>query len=445
ELLLKDDSLIKTDPEKHDNYLKLGEKYVCISSKVRNKQKGSSFLKAKDFPVEDSSFLRPLSLPAKKNKQFWLTIRTPENALPGLYRGTIKLLSGTALTGTVNINLTVLPFKLSEPRTFYSAENKFTPCIYYRGMLGGCALDGSRGGKEKYISSIFKTGRQYQAELKDMVDHGIRNTIVYDGLTTLNEAIKLRKTSGMPYDPLYIIGVGANGSSDARKKVMNIAAENKISEVYFYGLDEAHGDKLKNQRKNWESVHEMGAKVIVTGMKYRNYKLMGDIQDLLICAFYPSVQEAGRWHSKGHKIWIYGYPFGGVLNPELFRRNYGLLAWKNSYDGICPFAYQQCGGDRGSVWNGFDSWKSVKDQNFSYPTVEKPINTVSWEALREGIKDVKYASALQQLVLKYKNSENKRKRVTALKAEKFLNDMDAGYGDLNSIREKIIELIMELR
>ncbi|MDD5599031.1 MAG: hypothetical protein PHV82_13870, partial [Victivallaceae bacterium] len=297
----------------------------------------------------------------------------------------------------------------------------------------------------KYISSVLKTETQYSADLKNIREHGITNTIIYDDLATLDKTIKLREKTGIGYSPLYIIGVGADSTGERQQAVLDIARKHNIREVYFYGADEAEGELLTKQRKKWQELHDLKAKIMVTGFLSSNYRLMGDIQDLFICFGYPSNAEAGKWHSRNHKIWLYAYPFSGVLNPELFRRNYGLLAWKNSYDGICPFAYQQCGSDRGSIWNSFDFVKTVRDQNFAYPTLETPINTVPFEGLREGIKDIKYASTLQQLIAQYKKSAKGKAGKNVLAAEDFLRNLDVDTGDLNVIRNKIIDYIIKLK
>ena len=98
ELLLNDDSLIRVDYEKQENYLKVrewatdAEKYVWISKEEE------FFPDFTGLSIKDSPTLLPLNIPAGTNQQFWVTVRVPEAASPGTYTGTIEMkAAGTEL------------------------------------------------------------------------------------------------------------------------------------------------------------------------------------------------------------------------------------------------------------------------------------------------------------------------------------------------------------
>ncbi len=76
---------------------------------------------------------------------------------------------------------------------------------------------------------------------------------------------------------------------------------------------------------------------------------VGDLLDVLIYAGEPSQKEAEKWHAHGHAIWSYANPQGGVENPEIYRRNYGLLLWTRDFDGACTYAYQDGLGLSGTI------------------------------------------------------------------------------------------------
>jgi hypothetical protein len=165
------------------------------------------------------------------------------------------------------------------------------------------------------------------------------------------------------------------------------------------------------------------------------------MQDLMVCAKYPYKEEADLWHSVHHKVWCYDNPQGGAENPELNRRNYGLLLWQNGYYGACTYAYQHA---MGNVWNDFDH-PTCRDHNFAYPTVGGVIDTIGWEGYREGVDDVRYMTKLQQCIAGAEKSKDNRLQDMAAKAKEYLKTINAGDDDLNEVRSKMISYIMELR
>ena len=138
ELLLHDDSLVRVDYEKEENHLKLtypdgATKYAWISDPTPAEQSHFLNMRPEQFPVRDSPRLLPTSISANTNKQAWLTVQVPESALPGAYTGSINLLARKRKLGALRLELTVLPFRLAEPRTYYDPQREFTYSIYYWG------------------------------------------------------------------------------------------------------------------------------------------------------------------------------------------------------------------------------------------------------------------------------------------------------------------------
>jgi hypothetical protein len=435
ELMLNDDSLVKVDTEKKENYLKLGfpdgEKYVWISDPNETSASIKKSQSVKDFPVKDSPTLLPVDIPANENKQFWITVKVPESAAPGTYTGKIRLASAEGDKSELTLNLNVLPFKL--PKPYYDSS------IYYRGTL-----DPQNIGS---ISSENKSKVQLAAELKDMVAHGVDKPTMYQEFgdkELLKEYLSMRKAAGIVNDPLYYLGLGfwkKLPGIDKYKEFLEFATVNGIKDVYFYGIDEAAGDALTAQKKTWTEVRKLGGKVFVASYTGENFKKMGDIQDLNICAFYPDKAEAERWHSAGHKIWCYNNPQGGVENPEVYRRNYGLILSLNNYDGAATYAYQH---SFGNIWNDFDH-RNYRDHNFTYPTVDSVIDTIAWEGYREGVDDIRYLTKLQQLISSADKSGDKKRKDTAVKAREYLKTIDADNDDLNEVRSKMISYIFQLK
>ena len=453
ELLLKDDSLVRVDHESERNYLKVvrsrgqaseKEEYVWISDPdelERNEHPGrdSRIRGLEELPVADSASLLPVTIPAGTNKQFWVTVHVPATAAAGIYSGRISLSSGGRTLSSLSLKLRVLPFKLAAPRTFYDLDRPFESSMYYHGKLNPSRPEGS-------ISSEDKSRRQLGAELRNMFAHGVTNPLCNQGYgdALRQEYLGLRNEAGMGGQPLYTLNwcrgaVDASSGPEAVRRVIELAASHGVPEVYFYGIDEATGEKLTSQRPQWEATRRAGGKVFVAG-NATNFDLgMGDVQDLLICWGPPLASEAARWHSVGHKIWCYYNPQGGIENPEVYRRNFGLLLWKANYDGAATFSFQAAAGN---PWDDFDDPRQ-RDFMFAYPTIDGVIDTIAWEGYREGIDDIRYATTLALAIRKARESGKREAEDTALAAEQWIEELDTGR-DLDTVRLEMIDLILRL-
>ena len=160
ELLLKNDKLVRVDLENKQNYVRDvdasgQDAYILIS--------GPNSDSMKHVQPEDTETLQPVDIEAGTTRQFRITVRAPEDATPGQYKGRIQLASDGAPSTDLTLNLRVLPFDLEKPLLRYS--------IYYRGRL-------SRDGKGS-MSSEQKSPQQYEAEMRNVKAHGVEYPTVY--------------------------------------------------------------------------------------------------------------------------------------------------------------------------------------------------------------------------------------------------------------------------
>jgi hypothetical protein len=425
ELLLKDDGLIKVDHLAQKNYLRVtngtGVKYVWISNpepfnKTHHLVEHRAAPDFVDYPVKDAQVLQSFTLEKDHNKQIWLTIHVPGNAKSGRYQGKIVLRSGARVLGEIGVALRVLSFDLVEPKLTYS--------VYYRGQLYSGA---------KSVSSEYKTLTQMRLELTDMWNHGVKNPTVLQNprqgsRPLFRDVLTLRKQMGMGEQPLYLLGLSTSWyphtpgylqrlSHDIKNAVNDIRSFG-IPEVYIYGKDEAKGDQLLAERQAWSAIHEAGAKVFVAGSAGQ-FEAVGDLLDLSIMYGTASKKEAKKFHSVGHKIFMYANPQTAVENPLLYRVNYGIRLWAAGYDGAMPYAYQDCGG---SCWNDFDGapWR---DHMFTYPTVDGVIGTMAWEGYRQAINDVRYLETLEGYANRGILSDDLEKRSASKSAISFLDTL----------------------
>jgi len=422
ELLLKNDALIKIVGK--DNFLKLANGiYVNISN-----PKGISGIKSAptldQFPVKDNETLQPVDIPKDINKQFWITIKVPDNAEPGMYSGEILLVTPKGRIGGIKLKLNVLPIILLKPYLNYS--------IYYTGRLNN---DGS-------LSSGDKNEGQFYVEMKDIFDHGVANPTVYYK-DNIGRFLQIRREVGIINQPLFYLGLNIESSGEnsvaLKNAIINLkkqVATHESIRLYIYAPDELSLNNPKN-RAQIKLAHQLGVSVFDAQSK-ENATNVADILDLAVVSLDPDIQLARKYHEYGHKIFSYGNPQGGVENPETYRRNYGLLLWQKEYDGAMDFAYQY---GYNNIWNDFDS-EECRDHVFAYPTICGVIDTIQWEGWREGVDDVRYLTTLLKTI---KNAKTKGKNT--IDSERWLSKLknsNLTTQNFDDIRAKMIDYILFL-
>jgi len=423
ELLLKDDSLVKVDETKKMNYLKVKinnfEKYIDITS--------IDAVFPVNAEIHDARTLLPFNISANTNKQIWLTIHVPDNAESGHYLGNMSLYAGQKLLSNMQIDLTILPFDLEKPVIEYG--------IYYTPVL-------TRNTYGKEFSSLSKSTAQYKIELQNMKDHGVLYPTLYQDYYSdtdlLRKALEIRNSVNLPKDKLYTMAMGVTTDYSSADKLarlpidiskwQKLLSEYNYTDFYIYGMDEATGDTLKAQRRAWKIAHNGGAKIFAACYEGA-VGTVGDLLDLPILSGEFKPDEVEKWHRDGKKVFIYGNPQVGVEDPEIYRRNYGITALCNGYDGVMNFAYQYAfESSNGHIWNDFNNTSIYRNHVFAYPTTDGVIDTVQWEGFREAVDDVRYLTTLA----KKSNTADYQSLCRSLPTN----------NDLDSIRQSIIDRII---
>jgi hypothetical protein len=458
ELLLKDDDLVRTEKWYRQNFVKLqypggtnrwlwvsapkvvfpGGKTVepwIMSPDTVGKQEDVS---VENQPIRDAKTLKPVSIPKRTSKQFWITVHVPQEAKSGNYDGEIQVRSQGKLLETLRLKLEVLPFEL-EPNHLESSIY-----LHFFGSKGFIGMPLDEKGKGT-VGCDTRSIEQYRAELKDLLAHGVDNPTESVPLEQLEIALKLRREVGMKAQVLYHTYEGLGGWTvrpvdvERLKKVVALAGKYGYKEVYFYGLDEAQGNRLKASRPELEKIHLAGAKIFAAGLATSlggdSFEVVGDLQDLMVMSYIPSREDAAKWHGKKHKIMSYANPQSGFEKPETYRRNYGLVLDYANYDGGMTFSYYWFG------WNDFNIWPPYRDHNFVYPTAEGVIDTIQWEGYREGIDDLRYLATLRKAIGRA-GKIGAEKQAKAAKA--FIDGLDVEKTDLNVARNEMIGWILEL-
>ncbi|MCG3150464.1 MAG: hypothetical protein PCFJNLEI_03950 [Verrucomicrobiae bacterium] len=458
ELLLNDETLIKVDNDKRENYLRVGNEYRWISYP---KEKATEAFNYLTESVADSKTLLPVRLTKGENKQFWVTIKVPEGVKTGNYVGTINLIANGKAAGQIEILLKVLPFQLPLPRTYYDVNAEYLVTLMGTGILGMCDALGM---------PVEAAEKQQVAIYKNLLDHNVLNcrsdlTLVNKrdrdkAIADLKRELELMTKAGFVMKPLISRGWAYWGGSEENKMdlfksriddlVKTLTEAVGHHDIYLATWDEANTDRVKVLRELAEYVGEKGLKLWATTAKGRHFDLAGYCIDYADHGGWPDREIAATWHSVGAKVASYAGPHTGPENPDVFRRWEGLARYKANYDGsfnylyfsaLHPTLYQK---QKANVWNDFlgDQFRRM---NLVYPTANGMIDTLAWEGFREGIDDGRYATKLKQDAAQAIASGKWQAVFAAKKALMWLELLDERTADLNAVRLEMIEYISKIQ
>ena len=455
ELLVNDPNLVIIDAITDSQYVKLGGSDGQIARNIHaQKQTGGSrwnlhFPITDNNDIRDAKTLQPLSIKKRQTRELFVTVHAPENAKPGDYVGRLNFRMGGPLLASIPLKVTILPFKLATPRLAYDLAKPFVPSLYY--------TNGMNPKNSSELNPMNRSAEQIAAELANLKAHGIDNPFNYQlqtapfDLDLLRKMLRMRKEAGLSNRPAFLSGPESNmgkgyddsdeAIADLRQKVRDIMAVVKEecghSDVYFYGVDEASKEKVAAQKKLWDAIHEEGGKVFTSDCSVQCFgaDIDGKLLDLLTLCRDSSPKFAAKRHATNGLIFSYGNPQGGVENPLIYRRNYGIRLWKHNYDGFATYCYYEA---FGHPWDDFDS-QHFRDHNLVYPTADGVIDTLAWEGFREAVDDIRYACTLALAI----QSNPAHPQAKAAKA--FLDSINGEEPDLDALRRDIINWILKLR
>ena len=454
ELLLKDDGLIDIDVDKKTNVFHF-----------------------EGIPV-DGPDLKPVAVPANTSKQFWLTVKVPEGAAAGTYSSKVTVSPANARAAEIELKVTVLPFTLRKPEKVYSVYY-YGPTMFYYG-----------------------SGRQGRlAELEDMRAHGMNSasmyTYYYDtrvrknaqgtwevDLAPLKEALDLRVKAGLTaptvfslssyicrdtaFRRLWTADAGMTAENEAKltqviRQLEKFVKDNRYPQLLYYGVDEPTGPRLARCTRIFDVIHRAGGKT--TTAVYDDQ--LGNI-DVPIYALPMAnrLYENPELPRKPHEMELhYWHP---LENPSVDRFRYGFLTWFAGLDGASSYAYRHVFQSDNPYYDeskGPVNPKQNRNMMYTYPSRTGPVPTIQWEAVREGIDDVRYLTTLAHWVDKCEDATGneavaraKRKGLELLNTppEAFTRDRpvktnqyrygrDLEANDFHDYRRQVIEQILVLQ
>ena len=408
----------------------------------------------------DGDELQPVTVKAKTLRQFYITVRVPDDASAGIYK---TIITGKATTGppfAMQVELEVLPFDLAPTPYAYS--------FYYRSYLRSDEMKKKQG-----IHSWFKTARQMEAELVNMAEHGCNTLNLYDGspkrtengwdFTDLDVRLAMAKRAGLTRTPFTWLGHSQaytpspghptaphteKETADRLKKFITAVHLFCDSKGYprpaLYGYDEASGEQLRLLKQGYKAITDAGG--LVTAACYGNYfDEIGKALTLPI-VFGGAQTRKGRLSIRasqrlGYECWIYNTPATNLpASASVYRRRYGLAMWRNGENGAAPWEF--CGMPRKRNGTAYDNSSTDPIFAVAYPTWNgKPIDTIIYEAYREGVYDTRYMATLQNRLKTAKRGKQHTKLVREI--EQWLETFSVN-DDLQQVRRQMADYIIAL-
>ncbi len=333
------------------------------------------------------------TMKAYTSKQFLVTLKIPKDAIPGIYNATLLLQDPNTQQTAINITLKVLPITLPKPRQTF--------IIYYQGKL-------SQG----YSDSV--SPQRLDAQIKDIADHGFNGICLYPEYRDNEISYQQQKLSTAKKHNITKMAIFISF-----KPELKTLLEDYGYEPYFYGKDEPNTDeKLIEHIQQSITIHNGEGKVITAIQKstadrldnphdpiYSNFP-EGTYEPLDIANLATGPRYADYFHSliNGSFVRTRNETYYWQImqeDPKINRFMSGFFLWSTGLDGIFPYVYQSV---RGNPYNDFDVWSqkipSYRDHLVTYPSIEGPVPTIQWEALREGIDDTRYLTLWKNLTLR---------------------------------------------
>ena len=305
-------------------------------------------------------------VPAHQSRQFWVTVHVPAGSPPGLYRGNL-ILSVEEDAGrqmVLPVELECLALDLRPVEGYYS--------IYYPSQP-------VNPDRPNYVSPD-----RYRAELEDQVRHGLNSTTLYGGFETLPMAAE----AGMTRAPCLMHWPGGKAHEQ-----INTARELGLDGLLYYGVDEPRTpEQIERCLREAKRRREQGLPMFTAINSRQAQEALGDLVSHPVYVLWvfdgPDNSVVLRARESGSQVISYWTTQTGF--PLLYRALAGLYNTRCGYHGTAPWAYQ----DYPDVRLYTEPAHAV-----AYPdSAGRPIPTLRWEAMRDGIDDVRYLQALDRTI-----------------------------------------------
>jgi hypothetical protein len=373
------------------------------------------------------------SSPAKECQRYWLTLKVPSNAAPGVYIGTVKLQDeGYAKAIKIPVKFRVLDFKLQrDPKKFYST-------YHYD-------LHNKRDFKDKQEWLKQAANKDYRA----MMDYGVDMFPVlrpeYDKKTDkifirdLATKIKRMRAAGLSgpaplacgrvFNVLYAKYVMNSNKSKhyshwripkmpeesfykiVEQKFKAFEHESKAKgypEFIYCPLDEVDASVNEFGAKIYNALMKAGCKIYITKNPVAADAAVYNPNVHIFCSQGFTIKYEDTLKAK-HEYWAYPNHVSGerkdrAINCRGGRMTYGYGFWRSGYTTLIPWIWR---------WDfkpmfayDFLKHKKISQTGNQIDEDGNIIPTIYWVCFREGRDDARYVYTLQNAIVQRKNSSS---------------------------------------
>jgi hypothetical protein len=347
-----------------------------------------------------------LDVPAETTQEFWLTLHVPEDAAPGEYRAPLRVTAGEGKVWEGELALRVLPYRLAEsPRVvgMYWRDENLSPELaeaQVRDMLahGMGAVTLSR---KPTISNVDGKPAvdcsELQSFLQMLTKLGVRGPLPY--YPGLQGMVKRAVPEG-DFDTMFVETV---------RQIQEVSAREDTPQLLFYPVDEIGGDDKRGQEANHLCglIGKVpGAVSYITVNNYASGEKWGDTFDIW-CGNVPyTAEQEQRLLARGKRYMRYGSAY--LNDCRQARNTSGFGFYRRPAEAMYYWHYQAYNGD---PFNDFDG--TARDWCAVYPGKDGPIPTMDWEAIREGVDDLRTIATLQELATRAEQGTEAQRQVAA--------------------------------
>ena len=321
------------------------------------------------------------NIPADTSKQFWLTVTVPRSTPPGPYTGRI-VVGGRGLPGpvSVRVSLTVLPLRLLSPAKQYG--------INLRSRLDPAPAElPSPDGR--HLVTDYVTKDVLDSQLADVYAHGFTIASLYDSPDTLWDAVTEYKNYGL--GTAYNLYKGEGDPQEVEKE----RTSHSGPVLTYYADPEPNAAASARMAP----LSKAGIPNVTYIPRQDDFTAIGQSADIVVYnrdSEYPQklLRTNGQRVSMTRDWWYWP---ATDEDPKTNRVDSGILLWKsNLYGAFLPDYQTAFGADPYDETSAGASPARIafRPLMLTYPVKGGVLDTLQWEACREGVTDVRYLTTM---------------------------------------------------
>lgn len=339
-------------------------------------------------------------IPADTSKQFWVTVAVPKNQVNSIYSGQLVFSAPGMKPTTIPIRINVLPIQLRTAFLQYGID-----------LRSRLSADGNAAGDRVVAPDV------YAAELANVRDHGFRIVTLNDSIAALPQAMDIYKQAGLSLNGPVVI----NTPIRTREEIQKVEALRQSLgfssgfEIYYKVPTDLTtetptstlGDYVKTVRK----ASNNKALVVAPVATKAKYDLLSPALDSGVFApifaassdYTSALVATGKRRIGNHDYWSWNVALQNPIRNRLLAGYLLCRTGANSSPLYGAFADPRA--------PNIDS-SAVNTSGVFYPVQGGIINTIQWEAVREGIDDVRYFGALKNYIRDLKDRQLRKDLTT---------------------------------